>query len=392
MNCTRIEISNVGPVTDGEIDLKKIMVFFGPSNTGKSIVSRLIHALRRLDSPPSLLRLFCQDSTKKISRRDLLSLYGEDVLLHAALAREDVVTHGYDAAKLTVHTGPKTPPLELSFEPPNPVHAQCMDRLYNPTRTSKVRSDSVYIPAGRAGMVQSFHDILYLKLSVVEYALYLSLQSVKNALIDPSSTQPVKKENLLPPPGSLPPHIEQFHDLVEKTIMGNPSGQFNRSFSRMLRGKMARPSRGRLERDRVVYADPHGHEVPLRAAGSGLLASAPLLSGLHYVKRGGTLIIEEPEAHIEPSTQLALTGEIVATAMSKNVRLLLTTHSDYVIKKILALVACKKIRASDIGLYYFRRNDESYASIERIPVDPVGAADQEMFREALDSLVEEFSA
>jgi len=38
VNCTRIEISNVGPVTDGEIDLKKIMVFFGPNNTGKSIV------------------------------------------------------------------------------------------------------------------------------------------------------------------------------------------------------------------------------------------------------------------------------------------------------------------------------------------------------------------
>lgn len=390
MNCTRIEISNVGPVTDGEIDLKKIMVFFGPNNTGKSIVSRLIHALYKLDSPASLSRLLGQDGAKKVSRRDLLSLYGEDVLLHAALARDDVVTHGYDAAKLTVHTG-KTAPLELSFDPPNQAYARHMDMLHNPTRTSKVQSDSVYIPAGRTGTLQSFHDILYLKLSVVEYSLHLSLQSVKNALADPPGAQPTKKESLSPPLGSLPPHIEQFHDLVEKTIMGNPSGQFNRSFSRMFRGRITKPSGGRLVRDRVVYAGPHGHEVSLGAAGSGLLASAPLLSGLHYVKRGGSLIIEGPEAHIEPSTQLALTGEIVATAMSKNVRLLLTTHSDYVIKKILALVAGKKIKASDVGLYYFRRNKESYTSIERIPVDPVGAADQEIFREALDSLVEEFS-
>lgn len=390
MNCTRIEISNVGPVTDGEIDLKKIMVFFGPNNTGKSIVSRLIHALHRLDSPASLSRLLGQDGAKKVSRRDLLSLYGEDVLLHAALARDDVVTHGYDAAKLTVHTG-KTVPLELSFDPPNQAYARHMDMLRNPTRTSKAQSDSVYIPAGRTGTLQSFHDILYLKLSVVEYSLHLSLQSVKNALADPPRAQPAKKESLSPPLGSLPPHIEQFHDLVEKTIMGNPSGQFNRSFSKIFRGRMTKPSGGRLERDRVVYADPHGHKVPLGAAGSGLLASAPLLAGLHYVKRWGSLIIEEPEAHIEPSTQLALTGEIVTTAMSKNVRLLLTTHSDYVIKKILALVAGKKIKASDVGLYYFRRNKESYTSIERILVDPVGAADQEIFREALDSLVEEFS-
>ena len=55
-------------------------------------------------------------------------------------------------------------------------------------------------------------------------------------------------------------------------------------------------------------------------------------------------------------------------------------------------MASKKIRASDIGMYYFHRDGRPYTRIERIPVDPVGAADQEMFRKALDSLVEEFSA
>ena len=121
------------------------------------------------------------------------------------------------------------------------------------------------------------------------------------------------------------------------------------------------------------------------------MASAPLLAGLHYVKPGGALIIEEPEAHVEPSTQLALLNEITGTTLSKNVQLVLTTHSDYIIKKLLALVASKKIRSSDIGLYHFCRDGKSYTRIKRVPVDPIGAADQEMFDEALDSLVEEFS-
>lgn len=69
----------------------------------------------------------------------------------------------------------------------------------------------------------------------------------------------------------------------------------------------------------------------------------------------------------------------------------MTTHSDYVVKKILALVANKKIRASDIGMHHFRRDGQGRARIESIPVDPIGAADQEVFRDALDSLVEEFS-
>ena len=68
MKCKRIRIANIGPVTEGEVDMKKVLVFIGPSNAGKSIVSRLIHALRRLDSPPSLLRQRGHDDRKKNRR------------------------------------------------------------------------------------------------------------------------------------------------------------------------------------------------------------------------------------------------------------------------------------------------------------------------------------
>ena len=95
MKCSRIRIRNIGPVTEGEIDLRKVMVFFGPSNTGKSIVSRLIHALQRLESPPSLLRRVDHIDRKKVSKDDMARLYGEAILIHAAVERDDVVTHGY---------------------------------------------------------------------------------------------------------------------------------------------------------------------------------------------------------------------------------------------------------------------------------------------------------
>ncbi len=76
MKCKRIHIMNIGPVTEGEVDLKKVMVFFGPNNTGKSIVSRLIHALQRLESPPSLLRLLGHNK-KKITKDGMTRLYGD---------------------------------------------------------------------------------------------------------------------------------------------------------------------------------------------------------------------------------------------------------------------------------------------------------------------------
>ena len=195
----------------------------------------------------------------------------------------------------------------------------------------------------------------------------------------------------MPPQGSLPPHMEQFHDLVARTLMSNPNRRFNKSFSNIFGGTIVKNGADKLRRGHIAYRDPHGHKAPITSAGSGLLASAPLLAGLHYTAPGGALTIEEPEAHVEPSTQLALIGEIVSVALSKNIRLVMTTHSDYVVKKILALVSSRKIRPADTGLYQFQRQGQSHTRINRIPVDRTGAAEQESFHDALDSLVEEFS-
>ena len=391
MKCKRIRIANIGPVREGEVELKKIVVLFGPSSTGKSIVSRLIHALRRLDSPKSLLRALGHDGRKRMSRADLSRLYGEAVLLHSALERDGIVTHGQKSCRLTASRGSGMPDIDLDFGPPPAAHSAYVDKMHGPEYTSRAKSSSVYIPAGRAGTVQSFAEIAYLKLGFREYALQAAMQGAKRGLAGGQKARAPEREDIMPPPGSLPPHMEQFHDLVARTIMGRPSTKFNRSFSKIFGGTIAKRHTGKLGQSQAVYRDPRGHIAAISSAGSGLLASAPLLAGLHYVGDGGTLVIEEPEAHVEPSAQLALMDEMISVSLSKNAQLVLTTHSDYVVKKILALVSSRKIRPSDIGMYYFRRDGQSYARIERVRVDSAGAADQEMFQKALDSLVEEFS-
>lgn len=391
MKFKRIRVTNIGPVADGEIDLKRVTVFVGPNGTGKSIVSRIIHALRRLDPPSSMSRRLGRSGRKRVGGGDLLRLYGEAVLLHSALAREDVVTHGRRSCGLTVSRGPNMPDLDLNLEPPGEAYSAHVDTLYDPAHAGKAQRGSVYIPAGRAGTVQSFTDMAHLREGFAEFALQSAIRRAKGVPAEPPAPHRPKRADAMPPPGSLPPHIEQLHDLVAKTIMGSPGRPFNRSFSRVFGGTVVRHPAGRPRRGRAAYRDLRGHVSPLSSAGAGPLASAPILAGLHYAGPGGALIVEEPEAHVDPSTQLALIGEMASAALSNNVQLVLTTHSDYVVKKLLALVASRKIRPSDVGLYHFCRGGKYYTRIKRVPVDPVGAADQEMFSEALDSLVEEFS-
>ena len=391
MKCKRIRIENIGPVTAGVVDLKKIVVLFGPNNTGKSIVSRLIHALQRLDAPQSLIQMLGHDSKKKISRAEMTRLYGEAVLLHSALERGEAITHGHTSCRLVVTSSRGRQGIDLDFSPPDTAHSSYVDKMHHPDYTSKARGNSVYIPAGRTGTVQSFTEIIYLKLGFVEYALHTAIQDMKKGVAYKRKSNAPKREDVMLPLGSLPPHIEQFHDLVQRTILGRPSSKFNRSFSKIFGGTIVKHAVGKVNRKQAAYRDRHGHKVDISSAGSGILSSAPILAGLHYVEEGGTLIIEEPEAHVEPSTQLSLIDEIISVSLSKNVQLVLATHSDYVVKKILSLVASKKISPSDIGMYYFRGDGKSYTQIEKVPVDPVGAADQEIFRAATDSLVEEFS-
>ena len=102
-------------------------------------------------------------------------------------------------------------------------------------------------------------------------------------------------------------------------------------------------------------------------------------------------MLKKPEAHLEPSRQLGLMDVLQTSADQRNINLIFTTHSDYVIKKLLAMVSSKKIKHTDLGLYYFDRVDSKFTTIREINVDKTGEAEQPLFSDALDTLVKEFS-
>ena len=136
----------------------------------------------------------------------------------------------------------------------------------------------------------------------------------------------------------------------------------------------------------ILYRDPSGFGVEIESAGLGVVSSFPIIAAVHDIEPGGTLIVEEPEAHMEPLRQQSLVNEIVRVALARRVSLVLVTHSDYVVNGVLNMVYAGIIGPDDLGLYYFRRRDGSFTQVERIPVDKTGEAEQELFEEALDAL------
>ena len=62
----------------------------------------------------------------------------------------------------------------------------------------------------------------------------------------------------------------------------------------------------------------------------------------HVVQPGDLLIIEEPESHLHPAMQVEFIGQLAA-AVQSGVRILITTHSEWVLEELANLVRLSEL-------------------------------------------------
>ncbi len=88
---------------------------------------------------------------------------------------------------------------------------------------------------------------------------------------------------------------------------------------------------------------------------------APLVLYLRYVvpKSNGNvvLILEEPEAHLHPKVQIQLM-EIFAELTKHNVKVILTSHSNYMFNKLSNMLLAKEIAPEKVAVYHMEMTDK----------------------------------
>ena len=93
---------------------------------------------------------------------------------------------------------------------------------------------------------------------------------------------------------------------------------------------------------------PEGWKYDLGLMNTSSMVSelAPVVLYLRYVVRPGeTLIIEEPESHLHPALQVEFTRQLAAVALS-GVRVIITTHSEWVLEELANLVRLSELPKS----------------------------------------------
>ena len=93
-----------------------------------------------------------------------------------------------------------------------------------------------------------------------------------------------------------------------------------------------------------------------------------LLSQTLVTAAGETVLIEEPESHLHPSTQGTLGTWIAQHAVANSKQLLITTHSEHFLGGLLWQVREEVIEPADLAVYYFKLDDNGNTVVQRLDV------------------------
>jgi len=100
-----------------------------------------------------------------------------------------------------------------------------------------------------------------------------------------------------------------------------------------------------------------------------------IIAPSHNKKESKSLLfIEEPEAHLHPEIQVKLM-EIFAKLVKHNIKIIITSHSNYIFNKMNNLILEKKLDVSNMSAIILEQSEQG--SISRVlPTDYLGVEDE----------------
>ena len=134
-----------------------------------------------------------------------------------------------------------------------------------------------------------------------------------------------------------------------------------------------------------------GPEVRLTDVGFGVSQVLPALILCYYAPKGSILILEQPEAHLHPKVQSELGDVLIRAVKDRNLQIILESHSEHLIHRLMRRTAEGEISADDMALYFCQIN-EGVSEIEPLDVDEYGNITnwpQEFFGDVTGDLIKQ---
>lgn len=416
-----VDISDFGPITQGNIRLEPLTVFVGPNGSGKSHAARLLYSI--LKAQHDMWKVFAEcafDHTKKMAR----FLTGEDapgenILRTLPIDETRVDDALYNAIK-SVFSSEFADAVRFGSK------EFSLDIISNVVKT-KLRFDgNMSASTLRPHLIVSLDEssvAIGIDTQIPMFSAYPSvlLGMLKNKTVF-SDTIAGCYSSYIPQAMYLPATrsgILHMHKIISGAIIRNADAipgdimDFVSGIAEIPRpgGDYADVAAG-IERDilgghiNVTTADSStritferdGHEIPLYGTASSVSQVAPLVLYLRYMaRRGGVLVMEEPESNLHPANQRTI-AKYLAHLSNSGLYVVLTTHSPYIMEQFNNLLQAHdlpkgrepaqcRIDARRAGFYAFGADSGKVARMEASVRDGIP---QEEFAKVEESLYGEY--
>lgn len=235
-----------------------------------------------------------------------------------------------------------------------------------------------YLPAARSGIMQSHRIIassLVKRITRVGLDLFPEVPTMSGVIAD------FMERIILYGDRPMYPEMKQLSEMLETEVL---AGQI-----------LFKPSSSGYPDFRYL---PHGSNEEFRLSQSSSMVSelAPLV--LYFrslVQPGDTLIIEEPEAHLHPGAQADM-AVIFARLVRAGVRVIITTHSDWLLQEIGNLILEGELakhggriheppcflQKKQVGAWHFQKD----GSVNEIKYDRIDGIEPQEYGDVAESL------
>lgn len=447
-----IKLNNFGIIKNADIGISPLNIFIGSNSSGKSFAARLIHCFNCNDVPNIDEELFgylddCLKENDDINKKlfdyiqtqpklnsqplkipfdEIQPMINEVVLKYLSnvfqfkieeefdLSLNDLInsTQSYfkldindcefikkynesfefKTASLTINEKVNTAKIALDFDSDSNLLINIESMLFNITKLTDVNSLLLIILTMIANSI--FRDIC-LKNSYYLIAERSDLVTDSKALtrrIQDRSYFSKNQIDILSKIYSIDPAQKgEFYDL---------GCDFDKEFS----GYLVEVKDNGINNDITYVDEDTSKEVSSKMLSTSIHEMALLSIYLKYVvKKEDLLIIEEPEAHLHPKNQRILVKYLVR-AVNNGLKVMITTHSDYVIEQFNNFVRLNSISQDcldqfnysqedvlnhgDISIYTFKKDSKKQYIAEKIDINETGF-DEETFSPISEELYDE---
>lgn len=242
-----------------------------------------------------------------------------------------------------------------------------------------------YLPADRAGVMHAHRVVV-------------------SSLINRASRTGLGVESPLPAlSGVLADFLERLIELGDAESGEGVAAQLAERLEIDILGGAVRSRRSEVGYPSFLY-QPANWKTNLALMNTSSMVSelAPVVLYLrHVVRPGDVLIIEEPESHLHPAMQVAFT-RLLANVVRSGVRVVVTTHSEWVLETLANLVRLSEVdksrrpevspgavalRPDQVGAWLFEPKKRPKGSVvKEIPLDVASGTFPAGFNEVTEAL------